>query len=270
MQYSVLMSVYEKEQPLFFRESLQSILRQSLPPAQIVVVCDGRLTNELYEVLTEMQAEQPALFTVVQLEKQGGLGLALNQGMQYCKNEIIARMDSDDISLPDRMKWQIEAMETHKADLISGAVEEFETDPSVPGKIRKLPVTQEEILRFARRRNPFNHPCVMYKKSVVLAAGGYQSFEGFEDYYLWLRMLSNGARGYNMDRVILFMRTKGMYQRRGGLHYAKNVIRFRNYMFRNGFCSLQDYLVTVCGHVIVSLMPDKMRKLFYNNVLRRG
>ena len=121
-----------------------------------------------------------------------------------------------------------------------------------------------------RWQNPFNHPCVMYKKSAVLAAGGYQPFEGFEDYYLWLRMLRNGAKGYNMDRVILYMRTKGMYQRRGGLQYAKNVIRFRNYMFRNGFCGLPDYLVTVCGHVIVSLMPDKMRKMIYNNVLRRG
>ena len=182
MQYSVLMSVYEKEQPLFFRESLQSILRQSMPPAQIVVVCDGRLTDELYEVLADVQVDNPALFTIVQLENRSGLGMALNQGMQHCRYEIIARMDSDDISLPDRMKWQIEAMEAHKADLISGSVAEFETNPSIPGKIRKLPVTQEEILRFARRRNPFNHPCVMYKKSAVLAAGGYQPFEGFEDY----------------------------------------------------------------------------------------
>ena len=147
MQYSVLMSVYEKEQPLFFRESRQSILRQSMPPAQIVVVCDGRLTDELYEVLAEVQVDNPALFTIVQLENRSGLGMALNQGMQHCRYEIIARMDSDDISLPDRMKWQIEAMEAHEADLISGPVAEFETNPSIPGKIRKLPVTQEEILR---------------------------------------------------------------------------------------------------------------------------
>lgn len=168
MQYSVLMSVYEKEQPLFFRESLQSILQQSMPPAQIVVVCDGRLTDELYEVLADVQVDNPALFTIVQLENRSGLGMALNQGMQHCRYEIIARMDSDDISLPDRMKWQIEAMEAHEADLISGPVAEFETNPSIPGKIRKLPVTQEEILRFARRRNPFNHPCVMYKKARCL------------------------------------------------------------------------------------------------------
>ena len=127
MQYSVLMSVYEKEQPLFFRESLQSILRQSMPPAQIVVVCDGRLTDELYEVLADVQVDNPALFTIVQLENRSGLGMALNQGMQHCRYEIIARMDSDDISLPDRMKWQIEAMEAHEADLISGPVAEFET-----------------------------------------------------------------------------------------------------------------------------------------------
>lgn len=270
MNYSVLMSVYDKEQPEFLRASINSILAQTIPPAQIVVVCDGKLTEELYEVLHTFEEKNPSLFQLVQLAEQSGLGNALNEGMQHCSCEIIARMDSDDISRPDRMEKELSLIREKHVDIVSGSVMEFETDPKETGKIRKLPKTQEEILRFARRRNPFNHPCVMYKKSAVLAAGGYQPFEGFEDYYLWLRMLKNGATGYNTEQVLLSMRTKGMYKRRGGLQYAGRILRFRGYMLKHGYCSLGDYLITVCGHVAVSLLPDGIRRLFYDKVLRKN
>ncbi|MBU5429197.1 glycosyltransferase [Kineothrix sp. MSJ-39] len=263
------MSVYQKEQPAYLKESIDSLLAQTILPEQIVIVCDGELTQALYEVLDMFEVLHPALFTRVQLTKQGGLGNALNEGMKYCRCETIARMDSDDISCPDRMEKELALLSEQKADLVSGSVAEFETDPAVIGKIRILPRTQAEILRFARRRNPFNHPCVMYKKSMVLRAGGYQPFEGFEDYYLWLRMLKCGAVGYNTEQVLLYMRTKGMYRRRGGLVYAGRILRFRNYMLKNGYCGLGDYLFTVCGHVGVSLLPDGLRHLFYDKVLRK-
>ncbi len=269
LEYAVLMSVYRKEQPAFLKESIDSLLAQTVLPAQIVIVCDGELTPALYEVLDVAEKTSPALFTRVQLARQGGLGNALNEGMKHCRYEIIARMDSDDISCPDRMEKELMLLSEQKADLVSGSVAEFETDPAVVGKIRKLPQTQEEILRFARRRNPFNHPCVMYKKSMVLRAGGYQPFEGFEDYYLWLRMLKSGAVGYNTEQVLLYMRTEGMYRRRGGLAYAGRILRFRNYMLKNGYCGLGDYLFAVCGHVGVSLLPDRLRHLFYDKVLRK-
>lgn len=270
MNYSVLMSVYKKEQPENLKESINSLLKQTVLPAQIVIVCDGKLTEELYEVLHTFEEKNPSLFQLVQLAEQSGLGNALNEGMQHCSCDIIARMDSDDISRPDRMEKELSLIREKHVDIVSGSVMEFETDPKETGKIRKLPKTQEEILRFARRRNPFNHPCVMYKKSAVLAAGGYQPFEGFEDYYLWLRMLKNGATGYNTEQVLLSMRTKGMYKRRGGLQYAGRILRFRGYMLKHGYCSLGDYLITVCGHVAVSLLPDGIRRLFYDKVLRKN
>ena len=270
MNYSVLMSVYHKEQPENLRTSINSLLKQTVMPAQIVIVCDGELTQGLYEVLHTFEKENPSLFQVVQLAEQSGLGNALNEGMKYCSHEIIANMDSDDISCTDRMEKELFLLREKHADIVSGSVAEFETDPKETGKIRKLPETQEEILRFARRRNPFNHPCVMYKKNVVLSAGGYQPFEGFEDYYLWLRMLKSGATGYNTEQVILYMRTKGMYKRRGGLQYAGRILRFRGYMLKHGYCSLGDYLITVCGHVTVSLLPDGVRRLFYDKVLRKS
>ena len=270
MNYSVLMSVYHKEQPEFLRASINSILAQTVLPTQIVIVCDGKLTEELYEVLHTFDGENSSLFQMVQLAEQSGLGNALNEGMKHCSCEIIARMDSDDISCPDRMEKELSLIREKQADIVSGSVMEFETDPKEAGKIRKLPKTQEEILRFAKRRNPFNHPCVMYKKEAVLAAGGYQPFEGFEDYYLWLRMLKSGAIGYNTEQVLLYMRTKGMYKRRGGLQYAGRILRFRGYMLTHGYCGLGDYLFAVCGHVAVSLLPDGIRRRFYDKVLRKG
>lgn len=269
MEYSVLMSVYEKEQPAFLKESIDSILNQTVLPEQIVIVCDGKLTPALDNVLSVYAEGYPSLFCLVHLSEQSGLGHALNEGMKHCRCEIIARMDSDDISCPDRMEKELALMRDRQADIVSGSVAEFQTDPSDSDRIRKLPQSAEEIAHFSRRRNPFNHPCVMYKKSAVLQAGGYQPFEGFEDYYLWLRMLRCGAVGYNTEQVLLYMRTAGMYKRRGGLQYACRIMRFRSYMLRNGYCSLWDYLFTACGHVGVSLLPDGIRHFFYDRLLRR-
>lgn len=269
MEYAVLMSVYYKERPTSLKESIDSILAQTVLPAQFVIVCDGELTPALYEILDMAETAHSGLFTRVQLAKQSGLGNALNEGMKHCRYEYIARMDSDDISCPDRMETELFLLKEKNADLVSGAVAEFETDSATIGKIRKLPQTQEEILRFARRRNPFNHPCVMYKKSMVLKAGGYQPFEGFEDYYLWLRMLKSGATGYNTERILLYMRTDGMYKRRGGIKYAGRILRFRNLMLKKGYCSLKDYLISVTLHVGVSLLPDGVRRLIYDSMLRK-
>ena len=270
MQYSVLMSVYEKEQPLFFRESLQSILRQSMPPAQIVVVCDGRLTDELYEVLADVQVDNPALFTIVQLENRSGLGMALNQGMQHCRYEIIARMDSDDISVPERCEWQLKAFAQNNVSIISGAVQEFMDDTAQAGTVRYVPESSEKIAVYAKKRNPFNHPAVMFKKSDVIKAGSYMDFHGFEDYYLWLRMLSGGMKGYNLSEVLVYMRVgNGMYARRGGVSYLKDMAEFRKIMLNSGYINLLEFLTSVITRGIVILMPANLRKTVYSVFLRK-
>lgn len=267
--YSVLMSVYSKEQALFFRESIESMLSQTIMPADFVIVCDGPLTKELDGVIDSYKKNYPGVFQIVRLPENVGLGRALNEGMKKCRCEIIARMDSDDISLPDRMERQLKALAEQSADIVSGTLVEFDGQHPEGFRKRALPQMPDEIRKFARRRNPFNHPCTIYKKTSVMKSGGYQHFAGFEDYYLWVRMLMAGMRGYNVQETVLKMRVTGMHQRRGGWKYAGSIIKFRLYLLKSKFCSPADFLYTVIGHVGVSLLPNCLREMFYNKILRR-
>ncbi|MBE5881007.1 MAG: glycosyltransferase [Lachnospiraceae bacterium] len=267
--YSVLMSVYLKEQALFLRESIESMLSQTIMPKDFVIVCDGPLTEELDTVVSEYEERFPELFQVIRIPENVGLGRALNEGMKHCRCEYIARMDSDDISLPNRMEKQLAVLNGQQVDIVSGTLTEFDEAAPDGTHKRSLPETHEQIRKFARRRNPFNHPCVCYKKTSVIKSGGYEHFEGFEDYYLWVRMLMAGMRGYNLQDTILKMRATGMHGRRGGFRYASSIIKFRLYLLKSGFCSFGDFIYTVTGHVAVSILPNRLRQLFYHRVLRK-
>ncbi len=267
--YSVLMSVYAKEKAEFLIESIDSLLAQTCKPSEIVIVWDGPLTPELTAVLETYQKEFSAMFRFVKLKENVGLGKALHKGVIACREEIIARMDSDDISLPNRMELELEMMEKHQADIVSGTLTEFRTGSDEDGPRRSLPEYPEDILRFAKRRNPFNHPCVMYKKESVLKAGNYQHFTGFEDYALWANMLKQGMKGYNIQTPILRMRTDQMQKRRGGIQYAIHMMHFRYHLYKIGFSSLSDFLISVSGHIFVSLLPSSLRTAFYKKVLRK-
>ena len=195
-EYSVLMSVYAKENPEYLRESIESIWNQTVKTDDFWVVCDGPLTKELDAVLEENQKAHKEVFHLLRLKENVGLGRALNEGLKCCKNEAVARMDSDDIACKDRCEKQLRVLE-EGIDIVSGTVVEFEKDILHCKAKRTLPLSKEEILKFAGRRNPFNHPCVMYRKEAVEKAGGYQHFYLFEDYYLWVRMLRKGCKGYS-------------------------------------------------------------------------
>lgn len=269
-KYSVLMSVYEKEKPEYLRQSVESILAQTVKPDEFVIVCDGPLNAELDEVLAEYVRRYADLFKIIRQKENRGLGNALNTGLKYCSNNLVARMDSDDISMPDRMERQLAVFAKENVDIVSGTVAEFlETTDNVVMR-RVLPENSEEIRRFAKRRNPFNHPAVMYKKESVIKAGGYEDFMLFEDYHLWIRMLCMGCEGYNIPESILYMRSgASLYGRRGGMSYAKQIIRFRWYMLRCGYAGIGDFLVTAAGHSLIALVPNGVRRKFYERVLRK-
>ena len=265
--YSVLMSVYHKEQPMFLEESLQSILNQTIPTDDFVLVCDGPLTNELDDVINGMQSKFGDVLHVVRLPQNGGLGNALNHGLKFCKNELVARMDSDDVSRPDRCEKQLHVFRSNQnISLSSGTVSEFDSDIHSPTGKRQLPISNEEIISFSRKRNPINHPCTMFKKSAVIESGGYkETFHLFEDYYLWVRMLQHHFMAYNLPDVLLDMRTPSdMYMRRGGKEYAKDMLRFHEWMKETGWTTNTDYITGAWPHAIVCVLPNKMRKAVYN------
>lgn len=270
IEYSVLMSVYFKENPNFFRMSVESMLGQTLPPKEIVIVCDGKLTDELDVVVDEFENSYNGLIKILRLDENSGLANALNKGLKICNCEYIARMDTDDISVNDRMECQLSEMIKNNADISSGTIEEFETDENVIKCKKTLPKTQGEILEYAKRRNPFNHPCVVFKKSKVLEVGGYERYNLFEDYHLWIKMLSAGCDGFNLEKTLLKMRTgSGMYARRGGISYLKSASRVERYKRKIGFSSRLDYIMCMVVKIVFSLVPSKVRAFFYEKLLRK-
>lgn len=270
--YSVLMSVYYKEKPSFLNQAIESIQSQTLPTDDFVLVCDGPLNEELDAAIAVKQQEMGTSLNVIRLAKNGGLGNALNEGIRHCKNELVARMDSDDIAYPDRCEKQLAVFDTHpEVSICSGIVEEFTTDPRVVDTRRVPPETNEDIIEFAKKRNPFNHPCVMYKKTAVEAVGSYQDFYLLEDYYLWLRMLMAGYQGYNIQEPLLHMRAgSDMYKRRAGWKYAKTQVRLFRYMRDQGFIGNGQYIKSCVIRNGSALAPNWLRKFMFGRLLRNA
>lgn len=265
------MSVYRKENPEYLRQAIESIQAQTLPANDFVLVCDGPLNEPLDSVIAKKQQEMGTTLNVIRLAKNGGLGNALNEGIKHCKNELVARMDSDDIAYPDRCEKQINVFNTHpEVSICSGVVEEFTTDPEVVDTRRVPPETNAEIVEFAKKRNPFNHPCVMYKKSAVEAVGSYQDFYLLEDYYLWVRMLMAGYQGYNIQEPLLHMRAGSeMYLRRAGWKHAMTQVKLFQFMRDSGFIGNELYVKSCVLRVGASLSPNWLRKFIFKKILRK-
>lgn len=267
--YSVLMAVYKKEDPVFFRQSIESMMNQTLPFSDFVLVCDGPLTRELNSVIQWAQEKLGERLQCIRLKENRGLGNALRAGIPRCRCSVIARMDSDDISRPDRCEKQFRILEKDGYSIVSGTLQEFTEIPGDLQRFRVLPRTPAEIRDYAKKRNPFNHPCVMYRKEEVLKAGNYQDFPGFEDYCLWVRMLINGAEGYNIQEPVLDMRTgNGMYSRRGGLSYLRWLLRFQRFLLDKKFITKGRYIKNCVVRTMVSIVPGGLRETFYELFLR--
>lgn len=268
--FSVLISVYFKENPSFVCQCLDSVFNQTLPPNEVVLVKDGVLTKELDCVIEEYSSKYSSL-RVIALPVNQGLGAALNEGLKYCSNELVARMDTDDICMIDRFEKQIRAFEQHPdSDVIGSWIDEFIESPSKIISTRKLPQLHREIAMYAKLRSPLNHVSVMFKKSKVCDAGGYQPFPLMEDYYLWIRMLLNNAKFYNIQESLVWVRNgKDMYNRRGGIKYFATECAFFKFMYQKGYISYCRYITDLLYRFPIRIMPNRFRQFMYENILRK-
>lgn len=270
-KYSVLMSIYIKDNPDWLIESIECMLRQTVKCDEFVIVEDGQLSEELNRIIDEYQKKYPEIFNIIKLEKNRGLGLALKLGIENCKNEWIARMDSDDYSPNDRIEKQFNILKKYPdLGIIGTNANEFYGDISnVVAKVI-LPETNEEIISFSKRRCPYRHSGIIYKKSEVLKAGNYQECYLCEDYDLYARMELNGTKGYNVQEALLYVRVNPeFYGRRGGIKYLKSILKFKKRLYDCGFYSFKDYTISSLAHVIVCLMPNKVREFIYKKLLRK-
>ena len=270
--YSVLMAVYCKDDVNYFEQALDSILNQTKKTNDLVLVCDGPLTDEQEEVIRIRVEKAPQTFQIVRLEKNQGLGKALNCGILQCKNTLVARMDSDDISIPARCQMQLEYFNKHpECDVLSGTIAEFERKQENVVSFRKLPEKHEDIIKFAKKRCPINHPCVMYKKEAVVSAGNYGNEYRMEDYYLWIRMIERGFIFHNLSDVLLYFRSGKEYlKRRSGFDYCKSICSLRYYQFKKRQITLPEYIGITSLHSLVAFCPDIIRKYIYHNYLRES
>lgn len=266
--FSVLLSIYKKENPAFLTEALDSVIKQSLPADEIIIVEDGPLTDELYSILDRFEKENKTVRRIP-LKNNMGLGKALNEGLKHCSNDLVARMDTDDIAYPNRFEKQVKFMNEHpEIDACSSWIDEFTDTPDNIISTKKLPEKSDTIRRYAKRRCPLNHPVVIYRKSAVLKAGGYTGFP--EDYNLWVRMLMNGSRMYNLQESLLYFRfSTNMIKRRGGWKYAKDEIKTQYQFYKTGFIGLGTLIYNVTIRTIVRIVPNWLRISIYK-LLRKS
>jgi glycosyltransferase involved in cell wall biosynthesis len=245
--------------------AMQSIWdEQAVKPNEIVLVQDGKLTDELYKVIDEWKEKLGEVLKVIPLEQNVGLGDALNDGIKYCSYELIARMDTDDIALPNRFEKQLKAFGDSDIDICSGWISEFDEDERQILSYRKLPQSHDEIVNFAKKRCPINHPAVMYKKSVVENSGGYKKMMRFEDYYLWARMVMSGAKFYNLQEVLVNMRAGyGQLERRSGLKYAISEVDLQKEFLKIGFINYFQFIRNVVIRFISRVVPKSLVKIIY-------
>ena len=272
IKFSVLMSVYFKENPEWLKIALDSVINQTLSPNEIVLVKDGKLTDELYKVIEDYTNRCNHLFKIVPLEKNVGLGEALRIGVENCTNEIIARMDTDDIARNDRFEKQIKFLKEHPdIDLVGSWISEFETNPEEILSYRQLPTEHKEIYKFGQFRSPVNHMTAMYKKSAVLNAGNYQTFKNIEDYYLWARMLKNGAKFANIPECLVNVRAgNAMFKRRANLTYFFNSeFPLQIEFLRIGFTNTYQFLRNSFLKFLLRTMPLNLMSLYYKKFLRK-
>ena len=265
-KYSVLMSLYRKEKPEYLRVALDSMLNQTVAPDEIVLVEDGSLTNELYNVLDEYDG----YLHRIKNETNLGLGLALNVGLNECRNELVARMDTDDCSKPDRCKKQLKRFEEKPYLAIVGShVDEFVGDISNVISRRKVPVSSNDIYNFAKRRSAFNHPAVMYRKSKVLEQGGYTNLKRNQDVDLFGRMLFAGNKAENIDEALLWFRCSNeLLKRRKSWQNTWSYIATIKKFWKMGYSSFWDYIMVSVAQMGMYLMPIKIQNQIYAKYLR--
>lgn len=269
VEFSVLISVYYREEPKFLKSALESIwYDQTLQPTEIVLVKDGPVGKALDSVINDFAFIAP--LKIVSLSKNSGLGIALANGLDACSYKIIVRMDSDDLSLPNRFEKQVNYLELNPlVDIVGSWIKEFDSETGEIYGARVVPESHSEISALMKTRNPISHPSVAFRKEMILKVGSYVSYPLLEDYNLWVRCLQEGAVFHNLQEYLLLFRAgKAVVKRRGGMKYLKTEISFQNWLRKIRFISITTYLLNCIKRIIIRVVGNNVRYFVYNRFLR--
>ena len=270
-KFSLLMSTYENDNSEYFLKALNSVINQTVLPNEIIIVVDGPISEEYKEVI-ENQKDKYDIIKLIYLEKNSGLGNALKIGLEQCTYDIVARMDSDDIAKNDRFEKQLRIL-TDRTDIstVGGNISEFIDDENNIISRRVVPEINEDIVKYMKKRCPFNHMTVMFRKKDVLSVGNYIEWHYNEDYYLWLRLYLNNYQFYNIQDDLVNVRVgKDMYKRRGGWKYFQSERNIQKFMLSNKIISPIRYFINVCERLIIQVfMPNSLRGILFRKIARK-
>jgi len=267
------MSVYRNDKPEFVCRAIRSVTKdQTLQPSEVILMVDGPVSDGLRNAITAEATENNIIKPIWNKENQG-LGKVLQEGLLLCSNELVARMDADDIALPDRFEKQVVFM-TERSDIavIGGQISEFIDSPENIVAYRNVPLSPAKCRRYFRDRDPLNHMTVMFRKSAVLDAGNYLPWHLDEDTYLWGRLLEKGYHIANLPDVLVNVRVgKEMYARRGGWRYFKSDTRILKWKLQHGLTDYPRFLYNYAVRFIIQvLMPNKVRAWVFQKMLRKS
>lgn len=267
---SLLMCIYNKDNPNYLDAAIESIINQTRPPDEIVVVKDGHLTNELSHIIKQWQQKRPGLFKVVSLPENRGLGVALQQGLKACSYDIAARMDADDISCPDRFEKQLKFLqENPDIAVVSSWMACFEDNPDQIVFIRRMPQKHEDISKIARFRNPICHPPAMFRRSEIEAVGGYTHRRRNQDYHLWARMLLNGSKITCIPETLYKFRCNSNFlKRRASFQHMLSMIKLQKEFLKMGFISLPQYLFNISVRITACILPVTVTRFVRTRLLK--
>ncbi|CAK2003755.1 Amylovoran biosynthesis glycosyltransferase AmsE [Vibrio crassostreae] len=260
-KFSVLCSLYYKEEPAYLEQCFDSLAWQTLEANEIVVVHDGPLNSGLYDVLATWKKKLP--IKEVMLPENVGLGEALNAGLKECSYELIARVDTDDINHIDRFKKQIGYMDENiDISALSCDINEFETSPEQPSRVRQVP--KHDITSYSLRRNPINHMAAVFRKSAIIKVGSYKHLHFMEDYYLWVRLQAKGYKLANLSETLVSARVgNGMLERRKGLNYAKSELKIMYIMYKLQLAKTPSTFFYFLMRASLRLLPASMLSKVY-------
>lgn len=262
------MSVYKGDRPDFLCEALESLCIQTLVASEIVLVIDGPIADELYQVILDYKILLP--LKIIKLRKNRGLAYALNKGLRLVSHEIIFRFDSDDVCAVDRFERQLKFFVDNNCDLVGSQIYEFDVSPADCSRLRVVPCDERGIYARAKWRNPFNHMSVVFKKSKILQVGGYPSIPFMEDYALWIKLISNGCKVKNMTDTLVFVRAgESLIRRRSGLKYIFSEFLLQRFMYRIRFIGFIEALLHFLIRSSLFLLPYALKKFIYLNFLRK-
>lgn len=270
MDFSVAMCVYGGDNAEWFRSAVDSVICQTAAPSEIVLVVDGPVPEILDEQIRKY--EKDPMFHVVRLEQNVGHGNARRIGLENCKFDLVALMDADDLSLPNRFEEQLKRFAEEDGVAVVGSdIVEFEGTPENRLGQRTVPERDADIKKYMKKRCPMNQVTVMFRKDAVQKAGGYQDWFCDEDYYLWVRMALNGATFANTGTTLVNVRIgQDMYARRGGWKYFKSEAKLQKFMRKNGLIGFGRYFVNVTERFILQvLMPNRLRGWVFRKVARK-